>query len=226
MINTLKAEDWKWHKPNSKKAEVKFEITDETTHVHFAVRSMNPVTLSAITKDGQTLFIDWGQSLSFNMKTVGFAALEIVADGPFAYQISEKLKWFEKPDPNRLVVPIEDPADKGLRDLMAQEHQKLLAQLEYHQLLTDDVSAQELYDDYVNGDLEFEEEEPDPFGLGYQERMEAWSNERDAGLPQDDEGPQEEAEGDGPSSAAPGKRSAGPKGRQEDPKGSAAGSDE
>lgn len=195
MMNTIDAKEWQCLEPK-KGGKLVYPIKDfQSQHVKIAVRSLNPVTLNGITLDGKTIFLAWGQTLAFTSKMVGFAALEVVSDGPLSVSYSQKGKFWEQPDPTKMVVPIEDAADKPIQDLIALHMKRAFAKMEADQLLADDVSAEELYEDFVNGDLEFEDEEPDPFGLGYEERMEEYiANKHQAEMEAEEPLPDEQAD--------------------------------
>lgn len=166
----LKAGDYRFHTPEGDGAEKRSCLIElePLVGVTVEVRSSDPVELRAITALGQTVFLDWGQRISFAGKLEGFKALEIVAQAPFSYYVKAKEGWLEKPDPKSYVVEIDESANKPMADLVKAELRKYLGRLAAENALASDVDVEELMDDLDNGDLEFEAE-PDPFGLGYAE---------------------------------------------------------
>ena len=69
-----------------------------------------------------------------------------------------------------MVVDIDESAKKPITDLITEEVRKYIGRAEAAGVLGTDISIAEFLDDVENGDLEFDEE-PDPFGLGYEERL-------------------------------------------------------
>lgn len=138
-----------------------------TTGVNLSVRSVAPVQVSAIDTDGQTVFLEAGLIVNLSLRLDGFSALEIRATEPFAYQCDVPGKWWEIPDPQRLVVAVDEPASKPVDDLIREGIAKHLGKLAAQGILKD-AELEELLDDVYNGEHEFEEEE-DMFGLGHVE---------------------------------------------------------
>lgn len=203
MMRSFNSEEWRWYgKELTEKQSFQFPIEDPA-FVDVTVRSVEPVQMCLITKSGDTLALDWGTLLAFASKLVGFAALEIISSVPFAIRLGMKTKWLEAVDPTRLVIPIQESANKPMQDLLREELQRYAGRLAAEGLLADDVSVAELLDDIENGDLEFDEE-PDMFGLGYEERHKEWEERENEAL-QDEEG-EEDGAADGEAAPAPGEQ--------------------
>lgn len=139
-------------------------------HVTAEFRCASPLVVSGVDEDGQTVFLGDGKIVYLDGVLDGFVSIEVNADAPYCYWIRAKGRWLEVPDPVPAAVKVDEPANKPIADLVRQELQKYLARRSMDQELATDVSVEELLDDLENGDLEFEEE-PDPFGLGYEERL-------------------------------------------------------
>lgn len=148
-------------------------------HVCAEFRCASPIVVSGVDEDGQTVFLGDGKVVYLDGVFDGFKALEVNADAPYCYWFRVKGRWFEVPDPVPMAVKVDEPATKPIADLVRQELQKYLARRNMDSELATDVSVEELLDDLENGDLEFEEE-PDPFGLGYEERLQEFQEARSA----------------------------------------------
>lgn len=186
--------DWEFYVPEGDGSEARNVLFDLNGFdgVDLEIRSSNPVEIRAVSDQGNTLFLDWGQVVSFEGKLTGFAAIEVVASSAFAYRSRKKGRWLEKPDQRRLAIAVDEAATKPLADLMREEVVKYMARREAAGVLGTDVSIAEFLDDIENGDLEFDQE-PDMFGVGYAE-MEA------ADTPQEQTPPAPPPAGDGPPS--------------------------
>lgn len=136
------------------------------------IRCPSPVTLNAVMEDGRTLYLDWGCVISFSAKMDGFAAFEVLSEKPFMFRSTARTRWYEIPDETKLVVDIDESATKPIADMIKEEVLKMYGREQAASIMSD-LSLEELLDDIENGDLDFEEE-PDPFGLGHEERMEAF----------------------------------------------------
>lgn len=147
------------------------------TMVAFEVRCQDPVTVNLIDSDGQTVFFDHGRVVSFDGTLDGFVSVEVISARAFCYWFRGKNRWLEVPDPTPAAVAIDEPVNKPLADLVRAELQKYLARQQLDSAFASDVSVEELLDDLENGDLEFESE-PDPFGLGYEERLQEFEEAR------------------------------------------------
>lgn len=174
-MQTLKASDFNFRVPegaDGEKRSALLELNDQVTGIDLEVRAVDLV-VNLITTDGETFYLGSGDVVRWSGKVQGFAAIEIITQHTFAYQIRAKGRWREVPDPERLVVTgdasLESPIDQRIRE----ELKRYLVKLQVDGLLADDAAVQELMDDIDNGDHEFEQE-PDPFGLGYEERLAEW----------------------------------------------------
>lgn len=138
-------------------------------NVELEVRCSGGVVVNGITSDGTTLFLGSGTQVEVSARLVGFVAVELVTGaGAFAYKSVNRDKWREIPDqtPCQVTAVIEtDP----VRAAMREEMRRYLLKLEADKLLADDVSAEELWEDFEHGDLEFDEE-PEMFGSGHEEQ--------------------------------------------------------
>lgn len=168
-MKRIVAGEWEFYTPEGK-GEQRSVLLDLNgwDGVEIDIRSSSPVELRTITDKGNTLFLDWGQTISFSGKLVGFAALEVVANNPFAFRARKKAKFLEVPDPKRLVVAVDESSAKPMQDLVRQELLKYLGRASAMGALKDDVSVEELLDDIESGDLDFEAE-PEMFGIGHAE---------------------------------------------------------
>lgn len=166
-MKTYNSAEWSKHIPegDGEKRSVLIPWDQDVGYIDFECRSENPVTLNAISVAGDTLFLAWGQVVEFKGKLVGYRSLEIVTDTAFLFRSNFKTKWYEVPDPQRLVVALDESTKKPFQDAIREELAKLATRAEAANLLTDPAAFQALIDDFENGDLEFEEEE-DMFGLG------------------------------------------------------------
>lgn len=166
MLTVINAREWERVQPDGtgEKRSLLMEIEGEAG-VEIEVRCGHPVELNAISDTGHSVFLAWGQHCKFAGKLIGFRAVEVVTDQPFCIRSAVKNKWFEKPDPKRVTVLVDNPADKPVEDLIREALLKQLTALRLDGMFKDDAEVEELIDDLQNGDLDFEEE-PDPFGLG------------------------------------------------------------
>lgn len=178
MLQKFNAADWQHYVPKSENNEdirsclipLQHPSEGPDTSVHVELRSSTPMTLNAITQDGETLFLASGQVISFQGKLTGFTSVEIVTNSPFSHRMTETRNWLEKADPTRHVVEIDESAKKPIEDLIRHEMKKMLHKMKNENIFATDESVEELANDFVNGDLEFDEPgDPDPFGLGYEE---------------------------------------------------------
>lgn len=168
---TFNASEWSFHQLEKEEMRsCQIEIAGAVNAVSIDVRCPSPVTLNAVMADGRTLYLDWGSVISFSAKMVGFVAFEVLTDKSFMYRCNQRSRWFEVPDQTKMVVDIDESANKPITDLITEEVRKYIGRAEAAGVLGDDISIAEFLDDVENGDLEFEEE-PDPFGLGYEERL-------------------------------------------------------
>lgn len=168
-MKRLVASEWQTLIPEGtgEKRSVQY-LVPENGFVDAEFRCSTPVELNAITKEGESILLAWGQFCSFKGVLEGFAFLEVVTDKSVAVRNLAKSKWLEVPDPVPLAMVIDEAADKPMADLVRAELVRFLAEQQVRQAVRSDVDIEELVDDIFNGDHEFEEE-PDPFGLGFPE---------------------------------------------------------
>lgn len=140
-------------------------------HITAEFRCANELVVSGVDEDGQTVYLGSGRIVYLDGVLDGFVSVEVNADAPYCYWVRAKGRWLEVPDPIPVAVKIDEPVNKPIADLVRQELHKYLARRSMDSELATDVSVEELLDDLEHGDLEFEEE-PDQFGLGYEERLE------------------------------------------------------
>lgn len=136
--------------------------------LQFEVRAPQGLIVNFIDHNKRTIFYGEGQVVSFDGKITGVEAVEVVCDGPFAYRSAGKLRWYETPDPAKVVLNVPLKGQDAMRQMMVQEIRKHFARSETAALFTSDQAMAEFLDDIENGDLEFDQE-PDQFGLGFQE---------------------------------------------------------
>lgn len=170
MITRLIADQWRVHTPegDGEKRQAFIELKGVEA-VDVEIRSDTPVTLRAVAEAGHSVFLGWGQIVSFNGRLQGFAALEVETDTPFSYRCDAKAGWLEKVDPTPMVVSLEQKASSPIDQLVRQELQRMLGQMQARDMFKSDEALEEFLDDIENGDLDFEAE-PDPYGLGFQEQ--------------------------------------------------------
>lgn len=168
-MNRLIASEWETLIPQGEgeKRSVQY-LVPENGFVDFSIRSVQPLEVNAITKEGESHLLAWGQFASWKGVLDGYAFLEVVTSSSFAIRNLSRPKWLEVPDPVPLALVIDEAASKPMADLVRAELAKLLAQKQTEAAIRSDVDIEELVDDIFNGDHEFERE-PDPFGLGFEE---------------------------------------------------------
>lgn len=217
MLKRYTKSEWAFYTPKGDGEQRSVLVSiDGLLSLDVEIRSSDPVSLQLIAETGETLFLEWGQVLHFHGRCDGFVALEVVASKPFAYRTVVSSKWLEKPDPTPLTIAVDEAASTPVANLVRDELRKYVGRLEAANALASDVDIEELYDDIEQGDLDFEEE-PDPFGLGYEERLEAFHREQSAAV-QDAPGDVDRPEADGepePPDAAPPAKKPGSKGASE-----------
>lgn len=170
-------------------------------------RCASEVVVSAVDADGQTVFLGEGKIVYLDGVFDGFVSLEVNANAAYCYWIRTKGRFLEVPDPIPAAVTLDQPVDKPIADLVAEHVRKYLAAKELDSSFQTDEAVEELIDDIQQGDLDFEAE-PDPFGLGYEERLREFEAETAQQAPQagaqgapDPSGPVGAAESEGPQSA-------------------------
>ena len=170
MIRRFLASDFDFYTPQQSSEEKEqrncYIPLNGLTGVSIEVRSASPCTVSAITADGESVFLEAGSVIKFTARLEGFSAVEIQGTDTFAYRCDAN-RFDEEVDPRRLVVALDEPASKPIDDLIREGIAKYLGKMKAQGIL-DDAELEELVDDVYNGDHEFEEE-PDPFGLGHVE---------------------------------------------------------
>lgn len=175
MIVLYNADDWVWHQTEAQDGELRSCLMDVqgVSSLELEVRSIAPVAVNFITKDGLTLPAAEGKFVSVHAKLSGFVGVEIVANTPFCYRSTGLSLHEEKVDPRSLSVQLEESSSAPMSKMISDEIRQYLQRVEANRNLSEE-EAMELVDDYLQGDLEFDEEEPDMFGLGYEERYEEW----------------------------------------------------
>lgn len=178
MITHYDASQWVWHETSATEGEKRSCTMDVqgVSSLELEVRSAADVVVNLITLDGLTLPVQEGKFISVHAKLSGFAGVEIVASTPFCYRTSGLTLHEEKVDPRSMTVIAEESSSAPMSQMIADEIRKHLQRQEAQRTLTED-EAMELVDDYLQGDLEFEDE-PDMFGLGYEERYEEWEKRK------------------------------------------------
>ncbi|WNK12883.1 MAG: hypothetical protein [Microvirus sp.] len=169
MLQKLRASDWQFYSPkgSGEKRNCQIDLKG-VSGVSCEIRCDFPAELKAITTDGHTLLLGWGQVVSFTGRLEGFAALEIVSEKPFAFRASVNGAWFEVPDQTKLTIDHDEKASTPVENLVRNELKRVLGQMAARDLFASDVALEELLEDIDKGDLDFEAEE-DPFGLGFEE---------------------------------------------------------
>lgn len=180
-MRIIHAENFRFYVPQASEGERRSCIIPigGLAGVTCEVRCPSSAVLNGITKNGETVCLAVGVVCEFDGRLEGFSALEVVASEAFAYCIRQKGRWLEIPDPVPVAVAADEPTNKPIADLVRQELQKYLARHEMDTALSSDVSVEELLEDIQSGDLDFEDE-PDPFGLGYEERLKEFQAAADA----------------------------------------------
>lgn len=211
IYRTDSCHDWQHHTPKNTDAAEKrscqifFDCAqDDGKHVawvNLELRSHAPMEASLIAYTGELLPIASGTHIKYRQKVVGYVGVDVVTSATFAYRCNFSRRWFEQLDPTPVSVTVDQPANP-LVEAMREELHKYLRRKELDETFKDDVSVEELLDDLENGDLEFEQE-PDPFGLGYEERLAEYEEARRAAQEADNAQPAAQPPGEAGAPAGP-----------------------
>lgn len=138
--------------------------------VHLEIRCAEGAVLSAVTLEGELLFLEQGSDIRYSGVVTGFKGLDIEPSGPFACRL-QCLRTDSVVDPvpavMHVAVPL-DPVKAAVQEAIRQQ----LWELRERGML-EDAEVEELLQEMQEDELEFEDEEPDPFGLGHTEVAEA-----------------------------------------------------
>lgn len=140
-----------------------------TFKVNLEVRSAEPVLVNVVTASGETVPLDHGMIVRWSGKLEDCSGVEIVATTGFWYLCQKQGGWFETVDPTPMVVELRQTSADVLRTMIDERLRQYTARMKLERDLTED-EKDELILDIASGDLEFENE-PDEFGLGYEERL-------------------------------------------------------
>lgn len=143
-----------------------------TMKVELEVRSETEVTVNAVTVDGESFPLEIGKIVRWSGLLEGVSAVEIVAESGFWYVCQKSSGWYEFNDGIPLAIELVQTQNDVLRSMVDDR----LRAWKVSQEITRELTEEEKDDvilDIINGDLEFEER-PDPFGLGYEERLEQY----------------------------------------------------
>lgn len=141
----------------------------EVMKVELEVRCEKDIVVNVVTEDGESIPLVNGKIVRWNGKLEGVSAVEIVADTGFWYSC-RKSRWFEFVDPNPMAIELVQTKDDVLRSMIEERLRAWEVKHHLDRPLSED-EKDELVLDLVRGDLEFDDE-PDAFGLGYEERLE------------------------------------------------------
>lgn len=170
MLKSIDVSEWIWYSPkqgDSTELRSCLIKVDGRNGLEVDARSPENLVLNGVTADGQYLYLDSGNVVSFHGRLVGFAALEIVCSAEITYRIRQKGKWLEKADPTKVVIE-SDEAHSPMKDMFREELRKFARAMALEGIFKDDESVMELYEDFLEGDVG-EDPEPDEFGLGHTE---------------------------------------------------------
>lgn len=167
MIGKLSSDGWVTGNAAKSGEDLSFDVpNDAIVEVH--CRCSSPASLSAVTASGELVFLDMGTVLRFRQRLEGFAGVVLNVKGAYAYRANFG-GADEAIDPTVMVHQVLAPVnpERMAMKLMMQEY---LEKLRIDGLFKDDVEVAELAEDFVDGDLEFDE--PDEFGLTAAAEME------------------------------------------------------
>jgi len=137
---------------------------------HVDVRCKDGAAMWAVTEDGELLYLDQGPVLEFKGLVQGFVGLVVEAAGSFALR-SEIARSDSVVDPVPAQVSVTtavDPVQAAVQEAIREQ----LWRLQERGMLEDE-QVEELLREIQEDELEFEDDEPDPFGLGHMEPPEA-----------------------------------------------------
>lgn len=133
------------------------------------VRCEEDVLISLVTGDGEFIPLETGKIVRWSGKVENCSAVQIAANTGFWHLCQMQGGWFEKVDPTPMAVEMVVTEQDVIRNMIEERLKQYLVAEKINRPLLD-WEEDELILDIARGDLEFENE-PDEFGLGYEERL-------------------------------------------------------
>lgn len=155
-----------------KNSEGKFECllpVYQDGRLSVEVRSEEDVLVSLVTGDGEFVPLATGRIVTWSGKVENCSAVQIAASTGFWHRCLLSKRWFDIVDPTPMVVEMTITQEDVLRNMIEDRLRRYVTAEKLNRELTEE-EKDDLILDLARGDLEFENE-PDEFGLGYQERL-------------------------------------------------------
>lgn len=165
-----------WHDvEEGKESSCLIPVAHPNNGCSIEVRCRKDVAVNAVTVDGQILPLEVGKIVRWSGPTQGYTSVEIVADTGFWYRAQVSSRWYEFVDPVPMVVEMTHTQQDVIKSMIEERLRQYTMRMELDRELSDD-EKDDLILDIARGDLEFDDE-PDQFGLGYEERLAAFHAE-------------------------------------------------
>lgn len=172
-----------WSIETAQAADTAFQIPVEiNSNIDFEFRSASGIVVEFVDNDGQVYFYDSGNIVAFNGVLDGAIGIAVTCSGSFTYRCNQAgSQWKSKYDPVKHTVVQKQTPQDAMQAAIRQEMAKMQNNATIRRLMNDDAEFQELMEDYIAGDTDFDEddytEDDTEHGKGFME------DDRPAGPP-------------------------------------------